>query len=280
MILTGTPQSNGYIDYYSQLKFTDTLKMTHKDFCDKYCVYQTMNYTGFPFKQLIGYKHEDELDALIKSNCVFCERTLDNELIPSNVDIKFPIPSKYKHFKRHRVYEDYAADNVSKLFVTLREMCSGYIGPYNVGCDKLQWVSDLLSDVNDRVVIYYNFNNERDELIKLCDKLKIPYSEYNGRVKDLTNFKNNKNGVALCQYISGSTGINDLVISYICVMYSPPLSYINFEQAKKRIDRIGQTKKPLYYYLYCTGTVEEDIYESLKSGKDFDEKLFRMDVNE
>ena len=57
-------------------------------------------------------------------------------------------------------------------------------------------------------------------------------------------------------------------------MYSPPLNYTDYVQSKKRIDRIGQTRKPLFYNLYCKNTVEEKILQTLKTGMDFDLKMF------
>jgi SNF2 family DNA or RNA helicase len=57
-------------------------------------------------------------------------------------------------------------------------------------------------------------------------------------------------------------------------MFSLALEYIDFVQSRKRLDRIGQTKKPLFYYLICKGTVEEKIYSNLQQGKDFDEMMF------
>lgn len=273
-ILTGTPQSKGYIDYYNQLKFTGTLNMSYKEFCNRYCVYEKMQFNGFPFNKLVGYKNTEELSELIKRECVFYDRKVDDDLVPSEIDVKLQMPTNYKSYKRNRVYKDVASDSASRLFVDLRTLCSGHIQTYLVNDIKIQWLKDLLTDLNKRVVIFYNFNCERDDIIELLTKLKIPYSEYNGRCKDLTNFKNEENGVAVCQYLSASTGLNDLVASYICVMYSPTLNYTDWAQAKKRIDRIGQTKKPLYYNLYCMGTVEEKILNTLKSGKDFDNEMF------
>ena len=57
-------------------------------------------------------------------------------------------------------------------------------------------------------------------------------------------------------------------------MYSPPTVYIDFVQSKKRIDRIGQTKKPLFYYLVTDNTVEEKIMDNLNKGLDFDDRMF------
>ena len=120
----------------------------------------------------------------------------------------------------------------------------------------------------------YNFCPSRTRIIELLNKKEIPFSEYSGRTKDFDTFKSNEKSVALCQFKSASTGINDLVVSSTCVMFSLPLEYIDFVQARKRLDRIGQTKKPLFYYLICRGTVEEKIYRNLQEGKDFDEMMF------
>ena len=167
------------------------------------------------------------------------------------------------------------ADSVGKLFATLRTICSGNIEEYEVDDQKIKWLDDLLDCINDRLVVFYNFNVERDRIIKLLEKKKIPYSEYSGRTKSFDEFKNNEKSVALCQYKSASTGINDLVVSNKCVFYSLPTEYIDFIQSKKRLDRIGQTKKPLFYYLICKDTVEEKIYWRLMQGKDFDDKMFQ-----
>ena len=274
IILTGTPQSKGYIDYYNQLRFVDILNMPKTEFTNTFCVYDTMNYNGFPFKKLVGYKNTEYLDELIHDKCIFYERDPENDMIPSDIDVRIKKPKQYDTFKLSRIYKDYAADSSAKLFVGLRTCCSGFIGTNETENGKLLWLKEFIDDINTRVVIFYNFNREREMIIELLDSLKIPYSEYSGRSKNLDNFKQHPNGVAVCQYQSASTGLNDLVVSNICVMFGPPLNYTDWAQAKKRIDRVGQTKKPLYYNLYCMGTVENKILLTLKSGKDFDNRMF------
>lgn len=279
-ILSGTPQSQGYIDYYNQLAFIDFWNMSYKEFCNTFCIYETEQYGGMPFKKLVGYKHTDELDRFLNDYCVFFKRDIKNKDLPTDIDVKLPKPKFYESFKKIRVYDEYEADNVSKLFVSLRKLCSGNIDKYNLNTLKLDWLKDLCEDLNTRLVIFYNFNFERDMIVDLMKKLKIPYSLYNGQVKDLSNFKKYNNGVAICQYISTSMGINDLVLSHVCVMYSPTTNYIDYAQSKKRIDRIGQTEKPLFYNLYCKGTVEEKILETIKKGKNFDDSLFNKYLEE
>lgn len=273
-ILTGTPQSRGYIDYFNQLSFIDFITVPFKVFNETFCVYEIEQYNGFPFKKLVGYKNTKELDKLINDKCVFFKRDIKNNQIPSEIDIKFDKPKKYDFFKRVRIYEDFVADNASKLFVNLRKMCSGNIDKYEVDTQKIKWLEDFCENLNFRLVIFYNFNFEKDKIINLMEKLNIPYSQFNGAVKNLDNFNKYENGVVLCQYQSASLGLNDLVKSNVCILYSPSLNYTDYTQSKKRIDRIGQTKKPLFYNLYCKNTVEEKILETIKKGQDFDKKMF------
>ena len=274
LILTGTPQSQGYIDYYNQLYFCDIINMSFKSFKDKYCIYEDKFFNGFRIKTLIGYRREKELEDIIQNNCFFYERKPDDELIPEDIVQTFIKPKAYDVFKKARVFKDIVADNNGKLQYTLRTICSGNIGEYEVDNQKIQWLSDFLECTNDRIVIFYNFDVERDRIIKLLEKKKIVFDEYNGRQKSFENFKANERSVILCQYKSASTGINDLVVANICIFFSLTNEYINFVQSKKRLDRIGQTKKPLFYYLMCKNTVEEATWKSLQEGKDFDERMF------
>lgn len=274
LILTGTPQSQGYIDYYNQLYFLGILNYSFKEFKDMFCVYQDRMFNGFKIKTLVGYKNTRLIENIIKENCVFYERKVDDDMLPSDIVQYFDKPKKYDKFKKERVYQDVVADSMGKLFATMRTICSGNIEKYEVDNQKIQWLSDLLECIDDRLVVFYNFNVERDRIIELLKKKGIPYSEYSGREKSFDNFKNNEHSVILCQFKSASTGINDLVIANKCVMYSLPTEYTDFTQSRKRIDRIGQTKKPLFYYLICKGTVEEKIYQNLQEGKDFDDRMF------
>lgn len=279
LILTGTPQSQGYIDYYNQLYFTDTWNMKFANFKNTFCIYEKRYYNGFMINTLVGYRKKDFLDKFINSNCVFYERKVDDDMIPTDIKTTFDKPKIYDKFKKIRVYEDVVADTIGKLFVSLRTICSGNIEENEVDNQKIKWLDDFLDCINDRLVIFYNFNVERDRIIKLLESKKIKYSEYSGRIKDFTEFKNNEKSVAICQYKSASTGLNDLCIANKCVFYSLPLEYIDYAQSKKRIDRIGQTRKPLFYYLICKGTIEEKIYEKLKEGKSFDDKMFDAYLN-
>lgn len=272
VILTGTPQSNGYIDYYNQLYFIDMLKMNLTRFKERYCVYAKVQYGMWnaSFTKLIGYKNTDELDSIIHK-CVFFERTVAEDLIPSDIIQRVSLGKEYAKLKRDKIIDDLVCDNSSSLFYRLREMCSGVHTKHQY---KADWLIDFLEELHDRCVVFYNFNSERDLLKARLVESGFDVYEYNGQKKELQGWLDEENSVILCQYKSASLGINDLVLANNCVFYSLPTSHTDFEQSKKRIDRIGQTRKPLLYYLIAEGSVEEKIYDTLKQRKSFDDKMF------
>lgn len=283
VILTGTPQSKGYIDYYNQFRFLGYLDMNQTKFKKMFMITRLMSFGGPSFEEIVGYKHTDVLDRMIELHSVFYERKLDDADLPEHVDVMFKNYPKGRKIAKEKVYtfkngELAIYDSLGGGMMLQRQLASGYIakgGQIEVlDRAKLDWVQDMLEGYDKRVVIFYNFNAELHELKKVLDKLKKPYSEYNGGSKDLTSFKHASDGIVLANYGSGSTGINDFVIAGLMVMFSLPTSYIDFQQAKKRIDRIGQTEKPLFYYLVREATIESNIYQNLQLGLDFDETMY------
>ena len=283
-ILTGTPQSNGYIDYYNQFHFLGYLDMNQTNFKKRYAITQMMQYGAGPiFQEIIGYRNTEELDEMIHNHSVFYDRKLDDEELPDEIPVYFPSYPKYRKISNDKVYE--FKDGTLEIYDTLgagvmlqRQLASGYISKGGntevLDKSKLDWMRDFLEGYDERVVVFYNYNAELEQLKQLLERLDRPYSEYNGHRKDLRAFQESSEGVVLANYGSASTGINDFVIASTMVMYSLTTSYIDFEQAKKRIDRIGQTKKPLFYFLIMKGTIDARVYHSLQEGKDFDERMY------
>ena len=290
--LTGTPQSQGYIDYYNQLYFLNKLDMSFSSFKNRYCIYESKTFNGIKIKQLAGYKNVGEFENYFLKKCEFLKiQRVYDEVIKHHM-IEIPTTKEYQRVLNDKVIyfgnvdnvicdrkeiDKYLAGDESSIIQEHRYLDNP--GAYRYGLRmllnseyKLTWIKDFLEDYDKRVVIFYNYNVELDSLKKLLDKMGRKYSVYNGEEKSFENFKKYDNGVCLCNYQSGSVGINDLVISNIFIAYSPSDNYINWEQAKKRIDRNGQEHTPIYYFL-CSG-LEDRIYHSLSVGKNFDDRVF------
>lgn len=275
-LLTATPVSNGKLEnYYPLLYMINVFRKPKKEFEELFVIKQMRQMGSLRFMQIVGYQNEHLLNDMI--NSVAVRFTRDKDYFPEDYVLKTKKPAMYAKLKKNRMYkadngEVIELDNSSKLFNAMRCVSHGFLLGINkqVSKEPFERLNQILETHNDeRIVIFYNYNVELEMLKQVLDKLKRPYSQYNGASKDLKAFKGKDNGVVLAHYKSASTGINDFVIANITIYNSMPLESINYEQSKARTDRYGQTKKPLYYHIVPDTPSEKKIFETVTNGKDF-----------
>lgn len=219
------------------------------------------------------YKNTDRLKRkFAEHGAVFLttEEVID---LPDQIfqQIHVPVTKEYKTFRKNRMVtvegQELVGDTSLTALLYSRQLC----GMYNK--DKLDAFRDLLQSTNDRLVVFYNFDAELTQLRSVCIDQERPWSEINGHTKDLTAYEQESNSIVLCQYQSGSMGLN-LQESNRIIYFTLPLSSELFEQSKKRIHRIGQDRTCFYYLLICQGSVEEQILQTLEQRKDYTNELF------
>lgn len=279
-ILTATPISNGKLEnYYPLLFMLNVFRKPKKEFEELFVIKQMRQMGSNRFMQIVGYQNEHLLNDMI--NSVAVRFTRDKDYFPADYVYKTKKPAMYAKLKKNRMYkadngEVIELDNSSKLFNAMRCVSHGFLLGINkqVSKEPFERLNQILETHNDeRIVIFYNYNVELEMLKQVLDKLKRPYSQYNGASKDLKAFKGKDNGVVLAHYKSASTGINDFVIANVTIYNSMPLESINYEQSKARTDRYGQTKKPLYYHIVPETPTEKKIFETVTNGKDFTNEM-------
>lgn len=304
LILSATSQNKKYIDLYPQYRalrnplFNITAKEFKRDFCIESQNWNLV-YAGksrFPFNEIVGYKREDEMDKEIVSYTYYKKYESHYDK-PIEINQTFKMTSDMKYFKEKKVWPrmdekaleealaigdiesidtDFIIANRPTLFrIYWRESCSGFIkDKFLKDNPKLQWLEDFMEGNEGRFVVFTNFINETYLIRDLCIKKKRNWCIYDGANKDLTAWHKHDDCVAIVNIQAGSAGLNDFVSTNIGIFFGPPENHIDFTQAKGRIDRIGQTKQPVYYYLQIAGSVEPQIYKTLELGQNFDLHLF------
>lgn len=287
-LMTATPITNGkYDEWFEQLKIAKVLsKPTWKAFKEQFVITE-MQDTWFggvnrQFETITGYKNLDQLEEIVNDTAVVKKRDIDDHLIPEDIIYTVKRPTMYNKLKKDRVivYNDVRTefDSTSKMYHALKQLSSGVLKEVDkpLKKEKLDYLQMILEEnENTRITVFYNYTSELNSIIPMLDKMKRPYSMYNGSDHDLSNFKDNENGIALVQYKSGSTGVNDFVISHICVFYSVPDGSTTMIQAKGRLNRTGQIYKPLFYHLICKDTVEEKVHNMVLEGVDITEDIIQ-----
>ena len=275
ILLSGTPTGGKYEKLWSQLHLLNW-NISKKMFYDQYIDFHWDDSNGFPLMVIDGYKNEERLKRKMREHgCRFLktEEVLD---LPQQINqtINVETTKEYKKFCKTSIVKfddiELVGDTTLTKMLYQRQLC----GQYN--SDKLCTFQELLESTEDRVIVFYNFNAELDELMNLADGVDKPISVINGKEKELECYDEYDNSVTFVQYQAGSFGIN-LQKANKVIYFSPPLSCEHWMQSKKRIHRIGQTNTCFYYMLVCKDSIEERIYSNLNKGVDYTEKLFEED---
>lgn len=280
LLLSGTPASGGKLEAMIPTACMLGWHMTKEQFLQQFChVYEwtdpTRPWMTIPIIQ--GYKNIDKLrEGLQEHGGSFITMEEAGVQLPATTEqtISIQTPPEYKRFMKNGIVkigdtEIVGENNLTKMLYA-RQICSVY------NPAKAAALEELLQQAGDEmVIVFYNWTSELRILQSVCGKLHRPMSLVNGQTKDLKNYQAGTPGtVILCQYQAASMGLNLQKNARICIFYSQCLSYSDYEQAKARIHRIGQTKNCNFYNLICEGSIEEDILETLEQRKDYTEQLF------
>lgn len=271
ILLSGTPVSGRYEKLYSQCKLLGW-NITKKDFYERYVIEKEIrkDFVPFPLKIVVGYKNVEELKDNLKRYGAFFKKSDEVINLPEqNFNTLYcDVTSDYKKFVKDRVItvndKELVGDTTLTKMLYERQLCSQY------NKNKIQLFKDLLNDTDDRLIVFYNFNEELKILQELTDR---PVSVVNGSIRDLNNYETKDNSITFIQYQAGSKGLNLQKANKI-IYFSLPLSVENFMQSQKRIHRIGQKNTCFYYILEARDSIDTKIYKALKKGEDYTNYLF------
>lgn len=310
LILSATSQNKKYIDLYPQYKALGNklFDIKAKDFKTNYCI-ESQNWnlvfagkSRYPFNEIVGYRNTDMMDKEILDYTYYKKYESEYDR-PIEIRQTFKMTSDMKYFKDKKVWprmdekafaEALASGDMDALetdfilanrpalhHIYMRESCSGFIrDKFLKDNPKAQWLDDFLEGNEGRIVVFTNFVNEAKIVSEVCEKNKRHWCIYDGTTKDLDNWEKYDDCIAIVNIQAGSAGLNNFIKTNIAIWFSYPENYIDFVQSKGRLDRIGQTKQPVFYFLEVAGSVEPMIYNTLSAGQNFDLRLFEKWLEE
>lgn len=279
ILLSGTPTSGKYENLWSQCQLLGW-HITKDRFYNHYIIQEWIedHESGFRIPHVVGYKNVDRLKRKLAEHGAIFMKTEDVIDLPEQQEIMVTVSStkEYRKFMKDRVIWMDGVQLVGDTTLTKRMYARQLCGQY---CrEKLDAFKDLLESTADRLIVFYNFNAERDALKAICEALHRDVSYINGEGESLETYDSIPDSVTLVQYQAGAMGKNLQKANKIIYFTLPERSEL-FEQSKKRIHRIGQKNTCFYYYLLCKGSVEQDVLNTLKMRKDYTDALFQNYTN-
>lgn len=293
ILLSGTPTAGKYERLWSQTQLLGW-KISKKAFWKSYIQTEWVDYgAGFMQEVVTGYKNVEHLKRKFAEHGAVFMKTEEVIDLPEQTEqfIRVRRTKEYDYFMKNeyllfdtrnlcqlRDDSDFcgielAGDNSLTKILYARQLC----GQYHK--EKLDAFRDLLESTEDRVIVFYNFNEELIRLKKICESLGREISFVNGSGKSLEAYENVSDSVTFIQYQAGAMGGNFQKANRV-IYFTLPLgkgSCDLWEQSKKRIHRIGQERTCFYYYLLVADSIEEKNFEALKEGKDLTDELFKTD---
>lgn len=272
ILLSGTPTGGKYEKLWSQCQLLGW-NISKDAFWKIYVDYHYDDKDGFPLKVIDGYKNVERLKRKFREHGAIFMKSEEVFDLPAQCDNKVFVSTtkEYRKFRKNSIIvfddQEFVGDTILTKMLYERMLC-GFANK-----EKLDSLQDLLDSTDDRIIIFYNFQNELMKLAELVIENERPLSIVNGDTKDLSAYNNSEDSVTLIQYQAGAMGLNLQKANKI-IYFTPPLSSELFEQSKKRIHRIGQERSCFYYYLTCKDSIEEKIYRTLAMRKDYTDKLF------
>ncbi len=275
ILLSGTPTGGKYEKLWSQLRLLGW-GISKDLFFKQYVVQEWIeDGSGFKIPHIVGYKNVDRLKMKLKQHgCIFMktEEVFD---LPEKVTVPVMVTNtkEFRYFMRNSIVTlpdgtELIGDTSLNKRLYARQLC----GQYSTA--KLAAFQSLVESTDDRLIVFYNFNEELFRMKAVVESLEKPISIVNGSVKDLDAYENQSDSVTFVQYQAGAKGLNLQKANKI-IYFTLPQGSEDFEQSMKRIHRIGQKNNCFYYLLMVKNSVEEDILETLKMRKDYDDELFK-----
>lgn len=275
ILLSGSPVGGKYENLWTQLHLLGW-NISEKVYNAQYVNWKTIDVGGMIHKIVDKenpYRNVERLKQKMRNHgCDFLKTEEVFDLPEQNfIPIKVPATKEYWKFKRNHLVTvdgiEFVGDSSLSNRLYLRQLCTAY------NPNKVEAFRDLLQSTQDRLIVFYCFNCELEQLKSVCHDLEKPVSMINGYVKDLTAYEQESNSVTLIQWQSGSMGLN-MQKANKTIYFSLTESAEMWMQAHKRTNRIGQDRPCFYYILLTENSIEEKILDCLERGVDFTNELF------
>lgn len=290
--LTGTPAPHGLTDLWAQIYLLDggqRLGRTISTYRDMYFVPDKRNRsTIFSYAPRDGAA--EAIQEAIGDICISM-KAADYLTLPDCIYEEIPVVLDAPALKAYKQMERDAllaidddtvitAGTAAGLTGKLLQLCNGavYDEDGNVttihDC-KLEAFNETLEQLNGQhVLVFYNFQHDRDRLLVALKATKLHFRVYTG-AQDEIDWNEGKIDVLLAHPASCGYGLNLQNGGHHIIWFGLTWSLEQYLQANKRLHRQGQEYPVIVHHLVVVGGTDEDVMRSLSTKDETQEGLLQ-----
>lgn len=301
--LTGTPVKNRPQDIAAQLKWLDPYSITcFTDFQFAFCDMEKNNWGWHPVGLTKNKTMVDNLQNLLSMYCIGgAEHNMSDITKPEHIKVRLKMDEKVKKLYRkvegeydpelqtrvinteYLLEQGIKVSNSAEAAMRRQQLASNpQLFDEKLKNVKFEWIVDWLDGCDEKVIIFSKFAKTIEHLEKYLvragygEKIVTVKREMSPAIRQnkYNMFKKTRR-VLLTTFGLTKEGVDGLQdnCNYMIFVDREWTSSDN-EQAEGRINRMGQTKQPIFYILQCTGTIDVKIEKvQLDKGHDVRELL-------
>lgn len=283
--LTGTPTSNSITDIWHQALIIDDGQRLGTSFyafrsatCTPVQVGPNVNMVKWVDKE----GAETAVMGLLK-DIVIRHRFVDCIDIPPNHEVCMPIQLSAKHMAAYRMMEEsqilwlkgkssVTAVNAASVTTKLLQIASGAV--YNdegeskyteITTDRYELIAEL-AHARDHVVIFFNWQHQKEGIFKALNQFKLSYTLIDGTVNDRERqaaVEGFQAGSFRCLVAHPQAAGHGLTLTRACatIWAGPTYNLEHYLQGKRRIDRPGQKRETETIVLIAEDTKDREVWE-------------------
>lgn len=259
VILSATPGDN-WMDYVPVFVARGFYK-NRTEFIRRHVVYS--NFSQFPkIDRYVETAHLEQLRTAVLVDMPYERHTIRHI---QNVLVNYDKERFDRVWKeRWNVFEDKPVKDIQQMFSLARRVV-------NSDVDRSAALMQLM-EKHPRLIVFYNFNYELEQLKVVGTSTTYPYAQWNGHKHE--EIPDTNRWIYFVQYTAGAEGWN-CTSTDAMVFWSLNYSYKINEQARGRIDRRNTPFTDLYYYVFRSNSpIDNAIQKAIATKKNFSESKF------
>lgn len=281
LLLTGTPVWNKPENFFNLLRICAPIRFSKfvEDYVEKYFNYKTKEFNNTTVYQITGVKDKNKLLFDIKDIYIRRERSEILDKIPKEVYERRYITLSDEERK---IYDEVAEKIVSEIqtknyssAIAIQKMLRSRQAAVSPALILPEWtkpstkileVADIVDSIDEQIVVFTTFKKAVELLAEQIPNSTFMHGDFSEkeRNKRISAFKKGKFKTLIMTHYVGSEGLNlqnASVAIFVDRDYVPELNH----QAKGRIVRLGQMKKPVVIDIVAERTIDETIIKMIEN---------------